>query len=203
MLQPPGFHDDDHPKYVCRLKKSLYRLKQSPRAWFRHLRDFLVKNGFKESLADTSLFVLDTISARAFLLVHVDGIVIASSSDSTTEHIITQLWNEFSIKDLGNLCFFLRIHVTRLTEGMFLSQQQYVVNLSNDEGLDNLKPASTPMEPKLDLSLSITSRLNHLETTKYRRILGCLQHLTTTRPDISYTVSKLSQFFSSLTKCHW
>lgn len=134
---------------------------------------------------------------------YVDDIVVASSSDSTTEQIINQLRNEFSIKDLGNLCFFFGIHVTRSSEGMFLSQQQYVVNLLNDEGLDNLKPASTPMEPKLDLSLSTTSRLNHLETMMYRRVLGRLQYLTTTRPDISYAVSKLSQFLSSPTKCHW
>lgn len=88
-------------------------------------------------------------------------------------------------------------------EGMFLLQQQYVVNLLNNEGLGNLKPTSMPMEPRIDLSLSIAPPLNHLDTTRYRRILGSLQYLTTTWSDISLAVSKLSQFFSNPTKCHW
>lgn len=91
---------------------------------------------------------------------YVDDIIVTSASNSSTEHNILLLRKEFSIKDLGDLSFFLGIHVTCSTEGMFLYQQQYVVNLLHDEGLDNLKPASTPMEPRLDLSLSTTARLN-------------------------------------------
>lgn len=138
MLQPPGFHSDKFPKHNCRLKKSIYGLMQSPRAWFRHLRDFLVTIGFNESLADSSLFVLNSNDVQTYLLVYVDDIVITSSSCSIAENIISQLGKEFSIKDLGELAFFLGIHVTRLNEGLYFSQQQYIVNLLNDEGLTNL-----------------------------------------------------------------
>lgn len=57
MLQQPGFHDKQKPNYICHLKKSLYGLKQSPRAWFRRLRDFLLNIAFQEGLSNTSLFV--------------------------------------------------------------------------------------------------------------------------------------------------
>lgn len=201
MLQPLGFHDEENPKHVCRLKKSLYGLKQSPRDWFKCLCDYLVNFGFQECLANSSLFILN--DCQTYLLVYVDDIVITSSSNSSTERIISLLQNEFSIKDLGDLTFFLGIHVARLLEGMFLSQQQYVVNLLHDEGLDNLKPASIPMEPRLDLSQSTTAQLSHHDTMRYQRILGNLQYLTTTKPDICFAVSKLPQFFSSPTQCHW
>ena len=58
MDQPPGFVDTDRPDYVCRLHKAIYGLKQAPRAWYTELRNFLLGLGFKNSLADTSLFVL-------------------------------------------------------------------------------------------------------------------------------------------------
>lgn len=134
---------------------------------------------------------------------YVDDIIVTSASNAAIEDIISSLCKEFAIKDLGDLQFFLGIHVERPLEGMFLSQQQYVVNLLHDEGLNNLKPASTPMESRVDLTLSTMARLNQMETTKFRRILGSLQYLTTMRPDIAFAVSKLSQFFSTSTKCHW
>lgn len=56
MGQPLGFKDNEHPDYMCKLRKSIYKLRQSPRAWFCRLRDFLLQIGFKESLFDQSLF---------------------------------------------------------------------------------------------------------------------------------------------------
>lgn len=78
-----------------------------------------------------------------------------------------------------------------------------MTNLLNEEGLANLKPATSHMEPKVDLSQSKIEFLGQNETTRYRRILGSLQYLTTTQPDISFAVSKLSQFFTNPTLCHW
>jgi len=54
MKQPPGFVDPTLPSHVCRLHKSLYDLKQAPRAWYTHLRDFLLSIGFLAFKVDTS-----------------------------------------------------------------------------------------------------------------------------------------------------
>lgn len=78
-------------------------LKQSPRAWFHRLRDFLLKIGFNEGILDTSLFI--------------DDIVITSSSVRKIKSTIAQLGDEFSFKDLGNLNYFLGIHVCRSEHG--------------------------------------------------------------------------------------
>lgn len=111
MSQPPGFRDEIYPDYICHLKKSLYGLKQSPRAWFKRLRDFLLEVSFKEGLSDSSLFI------------YIDDIIVPSSSEPNIDLIVARLADEFSIKDLGSLIFFLGIHVSRLEEGLFLSQQ--------------------------------------------------------------------------------
>lgn len=151
--------------------------------------------GFKEGLSDSSLFILDIDEIRTFLLVYVDNIVVTSSSIASIDQVVGRLATEFAVKDLGPLKFFLGIHVARSAEGIFLSQQQYVSNLLHDENLGHLKPTSSPMEPKVDLTDTTTTALNMVETTRYRRILGSLQYLTNTCPNISYTMSKFSQFF--------
>lgn len=138
-----------------------------------------------------------------FLLVYIDDIVITSSLNACVDRIILQLRNEFSIKDLGNHTFFLGIHVLRTTEGLFLSQQQYIANLLGDENLANLKPASSPMKSKLDLTNKDTPVLRREKATRYRCILGSLQYLTTKRPYISYVVNKLAHFLSNPTELHW
>lgn len=71
------------------------------------------------------------------------------------------------------------------------------------EELANLKPASTLMEPKMDFIGSKSDLLDRETTTRYRRVLGSLHYLTTTRPDISYAVSKLAQFFAHPSNHHW
>lgn len=140
MSQPPGFRDKDYPTHICHLRKSLYGLKQSPRAWFKRLHQFLIKIGFHEGLSDSSLLIYDSNGTQVYLLVYVDDIIVTTSSSSSIDQIISQCSKEFSIKDLGKLSFFLGIHVCHSDEGLFLSQQQYVTNLLNDEDLGNLKP---------------------------------------------------------------
>jgi hypothetical protein len=58
MRQPPGFTNPDEPGHYCQLARSLYRLKQAPRAWHAHLSYVLGSLGFSSSVADTSLFIL-------------------------------------------------------------------------------------------------------------------------------------------------
>jgi len=152
--------------------------------------------------SDTSLFIYNKDDVHTFLLIYVIDIVITSSSSINISTVINRLANEFSIKDLGDLTYFLGIHVSRTEQGIFLSWEQYAANLLIDEKLANLNPASTTMEPKMDFTGTKNDLLDQETTTRYRRVLGSLQYLTTTHPDISYTVSKLSQFFAHPSKHH-
>jgi hypothetical protein len=78
--QPVGFIDPAHPQLVCRLNKSLYDLKQAPRAWYHCFASYLVSLGFAKAKSDTSLFVYRRDTDTAYLLLYVDDIVLTASS---------------------------------------------------------------------------------------------------------------------------
>jgi hypothetical protein len=91
MEQPPGYEDSSKPGYVCKLDKALYGLKQAPRAWYSRLSTKLLSLGFHASKADVSLFFYSKGDVTIFILVYVDDIVVASSSDKAIEAILKDL----------------------------------------------------------------------------------------------------------------
>lgn len=90
------------------------------------VKDFLVSIKFKESLSDQSLFIFSKNDVMAYFLVYVDDIVLTSSSNDFVATIIPKLDAEFTLKDLGPLCYFLGIHLTTLENGdILITQQQF------------------------------------------------------------------------------
>ena len=85
---------------VCRLNKSLYSLKQAPRAWYSQFATFMLTLGFTEPKADTSLFIYRRGDETAYLLLYVDDIVLTASSHQLLQSVISFLQQEFSMKDL-------------------------------------------------------------------------------------------------------
>ncbi|XP_019059553.1 PREDICTED: uncharacterized protein LOC109117195 [Tarenaya hassleriana] len=121
MSQPPGFVDHRRPDFVCKLRKAIYGLKQAPRAWYSELRTYLLGRGFQNSLADASLFILHQSDVRVFILVYVDDIVVTGSSSSLVTRVIDDIAARFSIKDLGDLSYFLGIEASRISKGLLLT----------------------------------------------------------------------------------
>jgi histone deacetylase 1/2 len=113
MRQPPGFENPHSPNHICRLDKALYGLKQAPRAWYSRLSSKLCDIGFTPSKADTSLFLFNKLGISIFVLVYVDDIIVTSSSDYAVTALVQDLNKNFSIKDLGDLHFFLGIEVKK------------------------------------------------------------------------------------------
>ncbi|KAK2970837.1 hypothetical protein RJ640_016633 [Escallonia rubra] len=111
------------------------------------------------------------------------------------------LQTKFHTKDLGQLKYFLGIEVTRSKKGIFLSQRKYVLDLLVETGKAGAKPCNTPMNPSVHLTKDDGDRLDDPE--KYRRLVGKLNYLIVTRPDIAYAVSTVSQFMSEPTVKHW
>lgn len=122
--QPLGFEDPAAPSHVCLLRKSLYRLKQAPRAWFTRFAAFATSIGFVASKCDTSLFIYKSTNHTAYLLLYVDDIILTASSTSFLNYIISLLGGEFSMTDLGPLSHFLGVAVTHSPAGLHLSQRQ-------------------------------------------------------------------------------
>nr|ABA98728.2 retrotransposon protein, putative, Ty1-copia subclass [Oryza sativa Japonica Group] len=111
MRQPSGYEDKSKPSYVCKLDKAIYGLKQAPRAWY-------------SSKGDVTVFVL----------IYVDDIIIASSTEGAVTALLTDLRQEFALKDLGNLHYFLGIEVSTVDDGILLKQEKYATDLLKKAG---------------------------------------------------------------------
>ena len=110
MEVPPGFDPSNREQVVCRLKKALYGLKQSPRAWFGRFTKVMHNLGFRQSQGDHTLFVKHSASGGVTaLLVYVDDIIVTGDDVEGMERLKKCLVEEFEIKELGKLKYFLGI----------------------------------------------------------------------------------------------
>ena len=108
--------------------------------------------------------------------------------------------NEFDIKDLGKLSYFLGIEIAHSSKGLFLSQRKYVIDLLKETGKLGAKPAGTPMETNIKLGPEDGEPLSDIG--QYQRLVGKLIYLTVTRPDIAFVVSVVSQFMHAPRTSH-
>jgi hypothetical protein len=122
MRQPPGYEDLRNPEAVCKIDRALYGLKQAPRAWYSWLSGKLQELGFHSLKADTSLFIYRKNGISIFLLIYVDDIIVASSSSTIVDVLLQDLRGEFALKDLGELHYFLDIEVSKVCDGILLTQ---------------------------------------------------------------------------------
>ena len=191
MEIPPGFEDAKTVGKVCRLKRSLYGLKQSPRAWFDRFRLAMIRFGYHQSSADHTLFLRQVAGKMTLLIVYVDDIVLTGDDTDEISSLKQKLAKKFEIKDLGALKYFLGIEVARSPHGLFLSQQKYVLDLLKDTGMLGCRPATTPVDLNHVLQAGIGDQVDR---EQYQRTVGRLIYLSHTRPDIAYAVSLVSQF---------
>jgi hypothetical protein len=203
MKQPPGFEDPKLPHHICKLDKALYGLKQAPRAWFSKLSSKLHSLGFIASKADTSLFIYNRSGIIIFVLIYVDDIIVTSSSDRAISALLRDLSGDFALKDLGDLHFFLGIEVQKTSNGLILSQEKYATDLLSRVGMTNCTTCPTPLSSTDKLSLTDGAPLGAEDSTRYRSIVGALQYLTLTRPDLCFAVNKICQFLHAPTTTHW
>jgi hypothetical protein len=184
--QPSGLIDPNLPTHVCRLNKSLYGLKQAPRTWFLRFTTYLTSLSFVASKCDTSLFILRRGSATAYLLLYVDDIILTANTPDLLRSIISSLSTKFSMKDLGDLHHFLGINVHRNSSGIFLSQQQYTLEILDRANMLHCNPLSTSTDSRA--KISARDGVPYSDPSFYRSIASALQYLTHTRPDIAYAV---------------
>eukprot|EP00253_Pinus_taeda_P031840 PITA_31840 len=138
------------------------------------------------------LFVKKVGKTVVHLVVYVDDLLMTGNNESYIASIKKELGKSFEMTDLGYVHYYLGIEVTQHPKSIFLSQKKYVGDLLNRFGMTECNPLTTPMEQNLKLT-SIEGK-EFEDATKYRQLVGNLNYLTTTRPDISFAVGILSRF---------
>lgn len=179
MLPPPGSRRHGE-RLVCRLHKSLYRLKQASRSWFQKFHSAIRDIGFTQSRAGYSLFTQVTGGSLTIILLYVDDLVITRNDDAAINNLKQFLNSRFRIKDLGPLKYFLGVEVARSKVGITICQRKYTLDILEEAGLLGVKPAKVPMEH--DLVLLPTGSDPLKDPTRFRRLIGKLIYLTITRP---------------------
>jgi len=191
MEIPPGFDTAQTKGKALRLKKSLYGLKQSPRAWFDRFRWVMCNMGYRQCNGDHTVFDHHSNNRVTIFAVYVDDIIITGDDTLEIARLKKNLSKEFEVKDVGQLRYFLGIEIARSPRGIVLSQRKYVLDLINETGMLGCRTASTPIEQNHKLC----AQSGHpVDKEKYQRLVGRLIYLCHTRPDITYVVSVVSRY---------
>ena len=139
---------------MCKLRRSLYGLKQSFRAWFGHFSPIVQEFGMLHSTAYHSVFYNHNFSGQCiYLVVYVDDIVITGSDQDGIQKLKQHLFTHFQTKDLGKLKYFLGIKIAQSSSSIVPSQQKYALDILEETGMLDCKPVDTPMDPNVKLIL--------------------------------------------------
>jgi len=204
-IREPRGYERGAPGLVCRLRKALYGLKQAARAWYRKLRGTLERAGFEACEADECLFKRRTPDGDIFfILVYVDDLLVTAQTVATAEAGQAVVTEALKSKTMGEPTDVLGPRIERDTNGrtLRLHQRQYVSSLLTRLGLKEANPVLLPMGAGVHLRKGGT--LLDADTTKlYQELVGSLLYLSTsTRPEITFAVGRLTRFVASPTEEH-
>ena len=199
MEQPPWFVAQGEIRKVCRLRKSLYCLKQSPRAWFGKFSQAVEEFGMQKSKSNHSIFYKNSSLGIILLAVYVNDIVIIENNSKGISSLKSFLQSQFHTKDLGMLRYFLGTEVMRSKHGI-LYQRKYVLDLLSETRKLGLKPSNSPMVSGVHLT---KEGKTFKDPERYRRLFGKLNYHTITCHDIAHSISIVSQCMSTPTVDHW
>ena len=201
MRQPEGFVAKGKEELVCKLKRSIYGLKQSPRCWNSVLDSYLKELGFSQTASDPCIYY----QQKGEEMLYVDDIILAGKTERQIQEIKDCLSRKFDIKDLGKLQYFLGMKVVQKGENksIWIGQPAYTENLLKKFNMQNSKPTSTPVDVNTKFEPA-TDQDKPVKQSEYQSAVGSLMYLAvSTRPDITYAVNTLARFVSNPQEKHW
>ena len=201
---------NDSGKLVCRLKKSIYGLKQASRQWYLKFHSVVASYGFVENKVDQCIYCKVSGRKFIFLILYVDDILLASSDLGLLHETKRMLSNNFDMKDLGEASFVLgiEIHRNRSCRLLGLSQRAYVDRVLERFNMQLCKPGIAPVckGDKLSLSQCPHSDIEkaQMKNVPYASALGSIMYAQVcTRPDIAFATGLLGRYQSNPGHDHW
>ncbi|KAG8479822.1 hypothetical protein CXB51_029312 [Gossypium anomalum] len=212
MTQPKGYEDAGGRNWVCKLNKSLYGLKQSPREWYKRFDSFMRRQKYTRSKYDNCVY-LQKLHDRSFiyLLLYVDDMLIALKSQKEIDKLKALLNEEFEMKDLGEAKKILGMEISRDRQRgkLCLNQKQYLKKVLQCFGVnENTKHVSTPLASHLKLNAQLSPKTEgereYMAKVPYANAVGSLMYaIACTRPDTSQAVGVVSRYMHDPGKGHW
>ncbi|GJT42761.1 putative ribonuclease H-like domain-containing protein [Tanacetum coccineum] len=186
VCQPPGFEDLDFPDRVYKVEKTLYGLHQALKAWYETLSTYLLDNGFQRRKIDKTLSIRKDKGDILLVQVYVDDIIFGSTKKSLCTEFEKMMHKKFQMSSMGELTFFLGLQVNQKEDGIFISQDKYVIEILKKFSFTDVKTANTPM--KTQKLLFKDKDGEEVDVHLYRSMIGSLMYLTSSRPDIIFAV---------------
>ena len=203
MKQPEGFAVKGKKELVCKLKKSLYGLKQSPRMWYQKFDTFIRGLGFTRSKADHCVYFKLIGDRVIYLVLYVDDMLLVGNDKEIIQDLKTQLSSKFDMKDLGVANYILGMEIKRdwTKRKLWLNQRKYVKTILQRFYMQDSKPVKVPTPVGVNLSVEQCPKTQEEEEDiscfPYASAVGSLMYaMVYTRSDISHAVGVLSRFMS-------
>jgi hypothetical protein len=178
-----------------KLKKTLYGLADSPRQFYNHISETLMRNGFCKTVSDPCVFIKRTSDTKFIIVVvYVDDLLLASTDQESIDELKQQLQVEYTLTEAPSLESFIGIHIKYNDNGsMTLSQPGFIVQLLEEHDMLDSIIAKTPMSYMFnDEHQDDAEKLSLSDQKKFMSILGSLIFLLRTRADIAYAINRLS-----------
>ncbi|GJZ71170.1 retrotransposon protein, putative, ty1-copia subclass, partial [Tanacetum coccineum] len=210
MEQPEGFVNPKYPNRVCKLKRSIYGLKQASRQWNKRFDDEIKKFGFSQNADEPCVYLKASGSNVTFLILYVDDILIMGNSIPMLQDVKSYLGKCFAMKDLGEAAYILgiKIYRDRSRRLIGLCQSAYIEKILKRFHMENSKRGSIPMQDKLRLSksqgASTPAELKRMQSVPYASAVGSIMYaVRCTRPDVAFAQNITSRFQQNPGDLHW
>ena len=205
MRQPDGFATGD-ANVSCKLIKTLYGLKQSPKEWYNVLSEGLSSFGFSSCDYDRALWCGHFDAHTVYLLHWVDDIILACDSKAVLSDVKTKILTKFKGRDLGNAEQYLNIKIERdrKAKTLKLSQPTHVSELLDKFHMSDSKPRAVPLLSSADTTKIKDNEQPFEPKTQYQECVGGLMYIASvSRPDLCLPVSILAKHMASPAPRHW
>ncbi|KAH9737203.1 Integrase catalytic domain-containing protein [Citrus sinensis] len=210
MVQPDGFVESGRENMVCKLKRSIYGLKQASRQWYLKFHDIVTSYGFQENAVDQCIYLRVSGSKYIILVLYVDDILLAANDTNLLLETKHMLSCSFDMKDLGEAHYVLGIEILRdRSRGILgLSQKTYIDRVLKRFNLQSCAPGKAPISKgdKISKSQCPDNDVDkaRMQTVPYASVVGSLMYAQVcTRPDIAFPVGVLGRYLSNPGFEHW
>ena len=204
MKQPEGFSSSEGEHLVCKLKKSIYGLKQASHQWYLKFHEVITLFGFEENIMDQCIYQKVNGSKICFLVLYVDDILLATNNKGLLYEVKQFLSKNFDMKDMGEASFVIGIKIRKeRSRGILgLSQETYINKVSERFNMKNYSASVAPIlkGDRFDLNQCAKNDFEHehMKNIPYASTVGSLMYAQVcTKPNIAFVVGVLGRYQSN------